>query len=472
MLALMQRNKYDILLFITFLLMVIFIGHYYPVPQSAWDTSYYVERSIDLKPHMRPIGYALFIRLLYIIPNLYFIVLVQYTLYFAAVFAFTQSLKKITGLSNPAACLLNILLLAEPAGLYFSMNILSDILFSCLTLFYLSSLVEYFRTRKSFYLLLHALLLFACLQTRLLALFYPVFSCIALIVVIRRWSVLKYCVLLLAVLLLSNFIDKSRNKSEYGVRVVSPFSGWTAANNAIYAAKIAHPDPALIKDSAVRSVQVAVNAYLDTTHDNVPDASSFYLWEATSPLTYIYHQALPSVNGDYMRAFYAVAPLFQKYGNYIISHYPASYIKGYMGGNMHSMLSPHDGEMMDYYQMSTPSEIMMTRYHVDKDYFYCRYQIYKEHINQWNNLLHKIRLALFAIAILIFGYFLLKKNRSAAIAIGTLILFGVLYFGAMLYSSLFMPRYIIPALQVETAVILLTCFYLFTHRPRTPEENR
>jgi hypothetical protein len=128
------------------------------------------------------------------------------------------------------------------------------------------------------------------------------------------------------------------------------------------------------------------------------------------------------------------------------------------------MFTPHDGEMMDYYVMPKPGEITKSRYHVSDDYFYCIKQVYKDHINGFNTKLHQLRFIVFILCVCVFiGIAFKHPNSIFTYVTGALILFSILYYGSMLYSSRFMPRYIIPSLQLQTLAIALLIIF-FTKR--------
>src|SRR4051812_2201745 len=133
------RYWHECLLFLTYLVFVAVIQYCYPMAQFSWDGNYYVGFSIKLAAGIRPIGYSVFLKILYkIIHSILFVVYVQYFIYYVTIYLFLKTINIFFYLTKTNFYILGVFLLIEPAALYNCFNILSDLLFSCLTLLFIS----------------------------------------------------------------------------------------------------------------------------------------------------------------------------------------------------------------------------------------------------------------------------------------------------------------------------------------------
>lgn len=451
----------------------------YPMPQVSWDSNYYIVKSIKKYPGMRPIGYSEFLTFFHDIrPGLNFVVWVQFAFHFVAVYVLLQAVKQFVKMNGLFYYILGVVLLLEPVALYNAINILSDSIFSSLTFLYIATLAFYIRKGNYLFFVAHLLVIYCCIETRHIALFYPFFSILALFLATRRslWIQAVNALLLVGVFMGLQAINKKRNEKAYGVPVASAFSGWTQANNALYAVPRINIDARFISDPEIRELHTFFKSYQESGAFIVHGVGSGYMWEGKSPLHVYRQKAEDSINQhgideqNWFRSMYVVAPKFDRYGKYIQKNFPYEFLMSFIVPNISTLIEPHDGEMSDYYIHPVLDEVALQHYHLRNEDFVCRKQIYKDHINAINLQLYQIRLLLFAACVVCI--FLFRKEFKGLLPVNLIVVFSgfiIVYYLLTLYASWFMPRYLLPVLPLLSVVILVTLKVLFEHRRKLGE---
>lgn len=458
---LIYRFRADIILAGLYLLLYYIVHYYYPTPQLTWDSFYYITQSMgEIKQNIRPTGYPYFLQMLYDIrTSINLVVWVQYLLHFLSVIILLHTLHRVVKLSTIVYLVLGILFISEPVALYYGFNILSDILFSALTLFWMSSLLLFIHTRKFLYLLIHTLVMLCCIQVRHIALFYPVFSALIIMFQLkgRFYAIISIVILLYSYSRLLNY-NIQQNEQQHGVNVFSPFSGWTHTNNALYALPRIKLDPKFIKDDEVRNLHAFFANYFDTGDYRSLDPGSGYLWEQASPMNILRQRLQDSLQTDFFDSWFKMAPLYHKYGTYIQKNFPYEYIMSYMVPNLKTLYDPHDGEMGDFYATPySPNDDTARKWYYRKyEDFYCKEQVYQKHINDFNKKYYQVRLGLWVLlAIVAIAY----RKRISTVTQRLLFTTGTfifLFYLLTLYSSWFMDRYLLPIYPLQAAFIIIT----------------
>ncbi|MEI8279687.1 MAG: hypothetical protein WCG87_07965 [Bacteroidota bacterium] len=459
-----HKYKSDILLLFIYSILCAYILYCYPIAEFSWDGNYYVKHSISLAPGIRPIGYSLFLKILYkICSSLSFVVYAQFAIYFISVLTFLKALQKAFVFSNIHYCLLGILLLAEPAALYNCFNILSDLLSSCLTLCYISTLILYIIDPKKRYLTIHLALLICCMETRHIALFYPFFSILIFFILLKNKKLLLLSIIAtLTVFYVDHSLNLHRNMKAFGVPIHTAFTGWTQANNIMFLLQKDHAQILPVTDPQLKDIHNFCMHYFDTATYADHEINTDWLWDPKSPLEILRKPVEDSLikhhdqSDIYYHSFYIQAPLYARYATFIQSHYPLLFFKDYMLPNLSTLITPHDGEMMDYYSGPKPESSTLVRYHLKPEDIYCRHQIYKKFINAFNLRYYQFRCLLLLFCFL--GIALVWKKLSLLARNFYTIagLFIISYCLVMLYSSWFMPRYLLPILPFITTFIYLS----------------
>jgi hypothetical protein len=333
----------------------------YPYPGFINGDSYVYLQSANLNSTIStyPIGYSKFLRLFSVFSRSdtalvafqYFSIEVS-----ALLFAFTlfyyfpvRHLIKWITLS---------LILYNPVFLYVSNYVSSDSLFVALSLLWLTSLLWLIQRPTPQIILVQVLLLFLCFIIRYNALYYPLVSTIAIILspqsIRRKIMGIAGSFLIIVVFVL---YTAEQFKELTGARQFSPFSGWQIANNALYAYRYVDSNELKKVPSVLAPLDKMVRHYFDTSRNlsTHPEetllASTTYMWDYRSPLQkYMKQQFINDSAATPLKRWAIMAPLYNKYGTFIISHYPLNFVKYYLLPNFIQYCVP-PGEFLYVYNM-------------------------------------------------------------------------------------------------------------------------
>jgi hypothetical protein len=456
------KLKIDLLLLGIFLICIAVLTYCYPMPQLTWDSFYYLENAHDFRPSLRPGGYPWFIKNINGVTwSLHLIVACQYLLHFLSIWSFLRVVDKLVALKDLQYFLLGFILLTEPVALYHCFNILSDILFSSLSIAYISTLILLIRKRSIGLFILHIAFMFACVEVRHIALFYPYFSFALLVFYHRNIKlVLLYALVIFGLSYIFTQIHYRSAEKRYGVRVYSPFTGWTYANNALYSLPYIKLDTNKISDVEVRRLHAYCTEVMSKPSFRMPVIGSGFLWDPGSPLCQLREKTQDSLQVSSFQAWYLLCDVYGRYGTYLQRNYPMAYVKGYIVPNMATMVKPHEGEMLQYNSTVEMDTVILGWYHTELADYTPRHEPYRDYLNNWNNFYHQLRLALFTLAIIAaLVYRKRMTNDTAKFLLPTILFVGVFYL-LTLYSSWFMHRYLLPVIPLQVAVIFVMCLVI------------
>ncbi|MBZ0099479.1 MAG: hypothetical protein K8F30_10360, partial [Taibaiella sp.] len=318
----------------------------YSIPHITWDSNYYARAAFYHDFRLRPSGYPFFLRQLgNFAPSINAVANAQFIIHFCSCIMLLYCVNRIFRLNIILYTALGLAMVLEPVALYHSNSILSDQLFSSLTMLAMATLLLYTNTRKYPWLLLHVCLVFTCIEVRHIALFYPFFSCFILLLVSKQWKVTAInIVMILAVFFVLYKWHIKDNTRKYSSPVYSPFSGWTMANNALYCLHKANVNPVDIKDQEMRSIYQYMRHSLDSTGLVNQTIGSEYLWNEKSPLNILRNKTIDSLypyfgyDTSWHVSWYVLAPRFGQFGKHFQQHYPFAYLKGYVLPNIQSLM--------------------------------------------------------------------------------------------------------------------------------------
>lgn len=468
-----KMRKY-ILLLIDIILLIVFyktfstILSYYSLPQLSWDSSYYIDTSITKDYGIRPSGYSFFLSWIYdYSKDIHAVVWTQFVLYYLSAITFLKSVSHAFKLPIWLYAALGILLVLEPVNLYHINNMLSDSLFTSLTLLAISMLILAVYKKNYIFLALHVILIFLCIEVRHIALFYPFFTCIILFFSQFR-NIGKLAAIIVVLFSFKALKDYhvSYNQEKFGVPVYSAFSGWTHANNSLYALKRIKLDAKYINNPDIKSMHAFFSNYLDTsTSFVVTEVGSGYLWDDKSPLNILRNKLIDSTHVSYNKSWYMLAPYYHYYGMYIQKNFPYEYVMSFMYPNLKTMFAPNCGEMSDYLVTKYLSTTALEHYGIKDDDRKCKEDIYATTINAklepWYKRILKCTIAL---SLLFIVYLRKKFSKEDNILIGSVIFFLLSFYGLTLYSSWFMYRYLMPVFPLMFVLILTICWKCYVHR--------
>ncbi|MBW8688175.1 hypothetical protein [Chitinophaga rhizophila] len=336
----MQFLRYVYLAMFTMLLQFIAFKYFYPFPNFMQDSYNYLRSATEnIDANMWPVGYAKLIRFVGFFTHTdTVLVFVQYFFYHLCALYFFLTLLDLNT-SNPwTRRIIFCCLFLNPAILYLSNYITSDVYFIGLSLVWISQLFRLVYEPSRWLLAAHLLVLVLAYTIRYHALIYPVIS--ITVIVFCRFSVrLKIASGLLMISMIGGFMlyTADANLRVMGVRQFSAFSGWQMASNAVYAYAHMPERPALEVPEQFTVIHRKVTHYLDSLQQvpmsQRPDGwpmMAFYLWDPGSPLQPVPGAVNIADNAAHLQQMAVVAPLYNDYGKYLISQYPLQYFRYYL----------------------------------------------------------------------------------------------------------------------------------------------
>lgn len=336
---------------ISLLLFVIF-KYYYPYPNMVMDSYEYLNAAVlHWQVNCYPIGYSKFLELFLSFSNSsILLVWIQYiflevscALLFITIVYFFKPSKLIQ-------FIILAFLFCNPLFLFSSNFIMSDVLYTTISILWLTQLIWIIGRSRPFMIWINAMLLLLAYATRSNSVFYPLLSSIFIILSSLRPR-LKMTAILLEIVFIGGFIQYTRieMKELTGIRQFSPVGGWHIANNALYTYShtyLEDKSPVPEKFSPLDSI---VRNYFDHTKhhvevlefDRLNGYGGYYLDDRTSPLfQYMYWKYGHDTDLLSYRKWGPMGQLCAEYGTYLIQQHPLDFLHYYVMPNTARYLWP------------------------------------------------------------------------------------------------------------------------------------
>lgn len=330
-----------ILLFILFKLL-------YPHPNFMPDSYSYLERGFsNADANIWPVGYSKFLRFISTFSHSdVFLVLIQYVILQIALGYFLFSIVYWT---KPAKVFKNILFIfgvCNPINLHIANFVSSDSLFTALSLTWFAQTLWILNRPTIRLLIYHSILVFLLIAVRFNAIYYPVISvlCIAFTVMPKRQKVLGAIFIFT---LVATFCIHTKKEYERltQTRQLAAFGGWQLASNALYMYSNVTNRGTENVPKDLKRLHHLVFSHLDSL-DHVgrrPDSTLgvYYLWDENAPLKlYMYQKWASDTTADFFKKWASVAPLYSKYGTWLIGQHPGPYMKHFLVPNLVNYYCP------------------------------------------------------------------------------------------------------------------------------------
>lgn len=354
----MQKHyRYFCLAGFTMLIQFTIFKYFYPFPNFMQDSYNYLRSAYEnIDANLWPVGYSKLIRFVgFFTHSDTVLVFVQYFFYHLCALYFFFTVLDLRETSRWVRGIIFAFLFLNPAILYLSNYITSDVYFIGISLVWISQLFRLVYEPSRWLLLAHLVVLILAYTVRYHALIYPLISVTAL--VFCQFSVrVKVGGILLIIALIAGFMFYTTSQTEkvMGTRQFSAFSGWQMANNAVYAYAHIPERPPLKVPERFAAVHRSVTAYLDSLQ-HIPMAErpdgplmAFYLWDPYSPLQPVAGAVNIADNKAHLQQMAAVAPLYNDYGKYLISEYPWPYFRYYLLPNFFQYAYPPSENLVVY----------------------------------------------------------------------------------------------------------------------------
>lgn len=349
-LSFIQSNEIKTELFISFFLyalIYVFLASAYQHINIFPDSSGYIQSAKHFFGlGIRPQGYSSFLFLIHSIsPSEKLLFLSQFVLnafstlllYFVVLYFFRPS-------SRIHSRLVLFLMIINPGVVYLSTWILSDSLFTSLTMLWFASAIIAVKKNNTACKIAHLFLMFFILQTRGVGLMYPIITAMFLFFSSKSTrSRLIWAAVPLLILFVNIEGMKLFNRKATGVSTFSGFSGWTIANNAMHIIPYIDMNAEIIDDEDIKIVHQRVLKALDTNDFHSNRLHSKFIWRTDYPLKKMLYETMEQRNFDFYTGWNYMSVPFKKYAFHLIRGHPGEFFKHFIAPNTKMIFSPYLG---------------------------------------------------------------------------------------------------------------------------------
>ncbi|AXY74753.1 hypothetical protein D3H65_12505 [Paraflavitalea soli] len=364
------HNKWNrrFLWFSAIALIIQFVAFKYFYPFANYihgDSFFYIlaaSQNADLNVHL--IGYSRFLRLFSVFSSSdTALVAFQYLATQVAGLFFLFSLFYFHKISRTTQIILLCFMVINPLFLHMANLISTDCIFLALSLTWFGLLLWIIHRPSTRILFWHALILPLAFTIRYNALVYPAIAALALLLGKMSWG--KRIIGIAAPIILCGlFIWYTGNKYKAlaGTWQFSPFSGWQAANNAMYTYRWVDSADRKPVPKKFKVLDNMIREYFDSTRNfrkypfEAIKASTAYMWTPTSPL-YQYRKKVlgkQDSTATELQKWAIMGPFYKEYGSYIIRQYPLHFAQHFLWPNAIKYYAP-PAEFLEVYNQGKDS---------------------------------------------------------------------------------------------------------------------
>ena len=320
---------------------------FYPFPDFISDSYNYIESAqFHLNANLWPIGYARFIEFIHQVHySDTLLITIQYILVQASLLYFFYSVKYLYRPSAGTTRIIYIVLLFNPIFLYLSNCVLSDALFTSITVTWLTLLLWQiqFPNRKG--LVIQVILIGLAFTLRYTAMYYPLVAAVALLFVpMRRLEKIAWMAAPLLLIIPFILFTKAETKKVTGTAEFSVFGGWQIANNALYMYADINVDSTDLPPEARKLDQMVKDYYKAAPPGffNFEDfPGTFFIKHQHAPLKqYMVKYYRKDIMAGNFQGWGKVSPMYNKYGTWLILHHPIAFTKDYLWLNTKNYFYP------------------------------------------------------------------------------------------------------------------------------------
>lgn len=474
-----KSNRIYICAAIIVALIQFFIFKYlYPFPNFLPDSYNYLRSaSQNMNANLWPVGYSKLISLVGFFSHTdTVLIFVQYAIYIASALYFFFTFTDILDSGKWIKIVLFAFLFLNPIFIFISNYVSSDILFTSLSLIWITQLFRIIKTPTTLLLAAHILVLLFAFSVRYNALFYPMISIIVILFARLPKSGKSFSIVAI-VLTIATFMmyTSNENKRLFGTQQFSAFGGWQLASNALIGYEhVNNRQPAPEKFTALHTL---VNTYLDSLNrsfnEKIKENGSLnanYLWREQAPLQRYSRAIAPSRE----KRMAAVAPLYKDYGAFLIMRHPGAFFNYYLLPNTKQYFFPRPEFLAMYNQRkSTVKDEAVKWFRYKSDAVYNRTGTNKVKLFDYYPVLIVCTTLLFLLGTLLFfakQWYVYTSNQFRSALLITL-LFWVANLVFSVFASPIVLRYQLFTMALTFAFTLpLVDFFLRADSPpATPQ---
>lgn len=343
-----QNQKYLLIAIVGGILQFIILKLLFPFPDFISDSYSYIDTATNnMDVNLWPIGYSRFMLAIHQFTNsdttllaLQHIILELSLIYFFYTVLYFYRPSKIT------AIILFIFLFFNPLFLYLSNCVLSDTIFTALTMVWLTQLLWMFHRPRPYQMVLIPILIGACFTLRYTAMYYPIINALAYLLSKQRILV-KIGGSIAPLLLMIPFVlfTQEKTKDITGTAQFSVFGGWQLANNALYMYGHIDVDSSQLPVDT-RELDKMVKLYFKvvkpTDYDFATLPGTYFIKIPYAPLKqYMVDRYTFNDPVSQFASWGMVSPMYNEYAEYLIKHYPLAFARYYLLLNVQNYFLPH-----------------------------------------------------------------------------------------------------------------------------------
>ena len=320
----------------------------YPHAILTPDSSYYIDAAErDLSINYWPIGYSIILRGFHVLmASDWLVVILQYLFLEGAALFFYFTVLYFLHPGKWVARAILLLVTINPILLIISNYILSDSIFTALTVLWFTLMLWLLYRPSALQVYLVIVLLFLLYTIRYYAVFYPVFTLIVMLFSRISWRV-KIAGLALGCALFAGFFYYTAGQygKLLGRREFSPFSGWRLAENALIMYTNVQDHTMDAPPVPLQPLHRFVTHHLDSTQKlgaggNGPNVF-LSMTDRSNPLVrYMLWQYRNDSLTDYFTKWASMGHLYNQYANFLIRRHPLDFVRYYMGPGVQWYLVP------------------------------------------------------------------------------------------------------------------------------------
>lgn len=356
-LALIRANKWTVRIAVA-LMILEFIGFklLYPHANILLDSNYYIDAAYhNLNIDIWPTAYSKFLRLISVFTHSDTVVVaIQFICIEFAILYLYFTILYFMDPDKWARWFMLTAMIVNPAILSIVNYILSDTLFTALTLIWFTLMIWVLCRPKPTQTYILAALLFFLFMLRYYAIFYPVITFAVILLAKLPWRTKIYSIGV-SVMLIGVFIWHTSNQYQklLGKREFSAFSGWQIASNALIMYRnfdnfsADKPPARLVPIHQFVTHELDSFSHLKSRPDSV--VTFFYMWNELSPLRK--YMAFKYKNDSTTPAFKRWASMgseFKDYGQYLAKRHPWEYVRYYVWQGVQWFAIPTDEALSQY----------------------------------------------------------------------------------------------------------------------------
>lgn len=320
----------------------------YPYPDFISDSYSYISTNLyHMDVNLWPIGYSKFIALVHgishsdtVLVGLQYFILETSLAYFF--FSFLYLYKP----SRKSILILFSFLFCNPIFIYLSNCILSDALFTALSVVFIVQFLWMLFRPSIGQVLMQGIIIGVAFTIRYTASFYPLVALAGLMLSCQKRSIKIAGAVMGISLMIPFYIYTSQKTKEItGTAQFSVFGGWQIANNALYMYDHIKIDSDHLPAGTAELDKMARAFYKAVP----PKYRDFGPFPGTYFIKVPYAVLKPYLADRYtyfdpptqFRAWGEVSPTYEKYGTYLIMHYPVAFLRYYLLLNAKNYFLPH-----------------------------------------------------------------------------------------------------------------------------------